>query len=240
MILRALEVGVQKPLQLRTEQIGAPRAEPLRLLYLSDLHLHPRRETLLTQQILAAVHESAPDLLVLGGDLIDSPRSLPALRTLLQALRTRTPCAAVPGNHDRYFGLPQLNRLLRECGIHLLAAQPLEITLRGRDFRLLSQLPQASALEQRSSCCNILCLHDPAELKQHTLSHVTLALAGHLHGSQMVLWQSGSKLYPGAFFYRWNGLRFSIGDCTLVVSRGAADTLPLRWNCARELVLCLL
>lgn len=45
-----------------------------------------------------------------------------------------------------------------------------------------------------------------------------LVLAGHLHGGQLV--------------------RFELGPTTLIVSRGAGDSLPLRWRCPREVVLC--
>jgi predicted MPP superfamily phosphohydrolase len=52
-----------------------------------------------------------------------------------------------------------------------------------------------------------------------------------------VFFERGGRLYPGAFLYRWNGLRFHENGSTLVVSRGVRDTLPLRWNCPREVIL---
>jgi predicted MPP superfamily phosphohydrolase len=36
----------------------------------------------------------------------------------------------------------------------------------------------------------------------------------------------------------WTGLRFELGGTTLLVSRGAADTLPARFRCPREVLLC--
>ncbi len=64
-----------------------------------------------------------------------------------------------------------------------------------------------------------------------------LILAGHLHGCQFVFWQNKSGLYPGRCFYGWNILEAQIGLCRYIVSRGATDTLPLRYNCPRKLVL---
>jgi hypothetical protein len=48
------------------------------------------------------------------------------------------------------------------------------------------------------------------------------------------------RLYPAAWFYRWHGLRFAEGGAVLLVSRGAGDTLPVRFNCPREVILCAL
>ena len=45
-------------------------------------------------------------------------------------------------------------------------------------------------------------------------------------------------LYPSAFFARYIGLRFARGGTTTFASRGATDTLPLRFNCPREVILC--
>ena len=67
---------------------------------------------------------------------------------------------------------------------------------------------------------------------------IRLTLAGHLHGGQVVLFERKGRLYPGACFSRWNGLRFEDEGATMWVSRGVADTLPLRWNCPREVLLC--
>jgi hypothetical protein len=53
-----------------------------------------------------------------------------------------------------------------------------------------------------------------------------------------VLAERNGMLYPGAWFFRWNGLQFLERSCMMLVSRGMADTLPLRWNCPREVLLC--
>ena len=47
----------------------------------------------------------------------------------------------------------------------------------------------------------------------------------------------GGRLYPAVWFDRWHGLRFSERGATMLVSRGVADTLPVRFNCPREVLL---
>ena len=52
-----------------------------------------------------------------------------------------------------------------------------------------------------------------------------------------MLGERAGLLYPGALLYRYNGLRFARERTTMLVSRGVHDTLPLRWNCPREVLL---
>ena len=47
----------------------------------------------------------------------------------------------------------------------------------------------------------------------------------------------GGKQYPAAWFNRWHGLRFEDRGAIMLVSRGAADTFPVRFNCPREVIL---
>jgi predicted MPP superfamily phosphohydrolase len=84
----------------------------------------------------------------------------------------------------------------------------------------------------------ILCVHYPAVFPRAASAGYGLVLAGHLHGGQCVLATHRGRLYPAAWFHRWHGLRFHDGGCTLIVSRGAADTFPFRFNCPREVILC--
>ncbi|MES2571514.1 MAG: hypothetical protein V4710_15855, partial [Verrucomicrobiota bacterium] len=82
-------------------------------------------------------------------------------------------------------------------------------------------------------------LHDPAHYWRVQKQGAALAMAGHLHGGQMVWTRNNAgRLLPAGWIYRLNVLRFKHAQCELVVSRGCADTLPVRWRCPREVVLC--
>jgi len=83
----------------------------------------------------------------------------------------------------------------------------------------------------------VLVGHHP-RIVETAAPHYDVVLAGHLHGGQCVWWQRDGRLYPGAWFSRWNGLRFPVGGAVLLVSRGAADTLPVRFRCPREVLYC--
>jgi predicted MPP superfamily phosphohydrolase len=81
-------------------------------------------------------------------------------------------------------------------------------------------------------------VHDPAELDGMTLPVGSVVMAGHLHGGQWVLSSKNGRLLPAAWIYRHTWLRRRRDGVEWIVSRGAGDTLPLRWSCPREVILC--
>lgn len=225
-----LEIGTSAPLLIRQESVSLGLGgDSLRLLFASDLHLGGRRTVRSIDQLVAAVAETQPDLVLLGGDLVDSRRGIPLLESCVQQLVAQAPVYAIAGNHDVWVGAMQVRLAVEKGGgcwlensLHLSS-----VTIDGS----LDRNPTAS--EWR-----ILCAHNPVVFPQAIASGYTLVLAGHLHGCQWVFWERDDRLYPGAWFYRWNGLRFELNGATLLVSRGMGDTLPVRWNCPREVILC--
>lgn len=221
-----LEVGLQKPLLVRREELGTGLG--VRLLYASDIHLRPANERSITEELLAAVRLHHPQVVLLGGDLVDHPRSLPTLRDLVCLLSRECPVGAVSGNHDTLLGYERVRQTVLEGKGQWLMDSP--VWLEGLQF--LGRTEQ-----RRAGAYSVLCGHYPTVFPGAREAGVELALAGHLHGWQIVLWQRGEYLYPGAWLSRWNGLRFQRGESTLLVSRGMTDLLALRWNCPREVLL---
>lgn len=207
-----LELAARGTLHVRRE----PSSLGVRLLYVSDLHLLPWHGYVV-DQVLARVRETAPDLVLLGGDLVDLPSGLPLLRRLVE--RLEVPFEAVAGNHDRFVGLDLIQGAL------------------GRPWLSRVVVGQAVLDGAPRPGGHVLVAHDPGVFREAAHLGYRFVLAGHLHGSQFVLGQSGGLLYPGAWFYRWNGDRFEQDGCTMLVSRGVNDTLPLRWNCPRDVIL---
>jgi uncharacterized protein len=219
-----LQIGSPDSLLIREEQFG--NHFDLRLLYISDLHLS-RRTDHIAAQVVDAAHRAPPDIILLGGDLVDSRNGLPLLADCLCALPASI--YAVPGNHDEMVGVDRVRACVESAGACWLD----------------SPLPLAPGLTLSGRCepgsgFSILCAHDPAVFPQAKAAGFSLILAGHLHGCQAVFAERSGRWYPGAWFYRWNGARFTDGGSTMLVSRGVHDTLPIRWNCPREVILCSL
>ncbi len=207
------------------------------LLYASDLHLGRWWTTPLADRLELITQDTKPDAVLLGGDLVDRIAGLKPLASLVKKLSAICPVFAVGGNHDLRVGLTGVEEAVEGAGGIWLRDQPRELHLaNGRRIWLHGVAGKAAEDNSRS----VLVAHDPAIFPEALAAGYRLVLAGHLHGGQCVLATRKQMLYPGAFINRWTGLRFERGASTMLVSRGAADTLPLRWNCPREVIVCQL
>lgn len=249
-VVIGFELGSRRPLLVRREVV-APRVSsgsgerPWRLLYASDLHLTARRDHLVTR-LEEAVAGAAPHVVLLGGDLVDGASGIEALGELVTRLRAIAPVFAVGGNHDGWVGVREVRRAVDLAGGHWLA-RPVTLPAHGDRPGLLLCGEEGAAGSAGPGSGNddarirrVLVGHHPTVAERSARmpgASFDLVLAGHLHGGQCVLWQRGSRFYPGAWFSRWTGSRFDLPNTTLVVSRGVADTLPIRFRCPREVLL---
>ncbi len=230
-LISFFQIGSRHRLHVRHERVESPvLEEPTRLLYASDLHLTPRREHLI-EQLRDARDECRPDGILLGGNLVDSTSGLAVLDRLIRALGTSAPVLVVPGNEDQWTGVTTVRDVALKAGGYWLVDNPVSI---GDRLQICGTPWQRNG----PSHLHVLCGHDPEVFPAADAAGFEVVIAGHLHGGHVVLWQGGERLYPGAFFARFNGLRFDSGRSTMFVSRGVADTVSMRFNCPRE-VLCL-
>lgn len=228
--------GERDSLQVRHErwpELGLTK--PLRLLYISDLHLKGPKSSHIATEIIATARQSAPDYILLGGDMVDHAGGLSVLTETVRALREIAPVFAIAGNHDQFAGIDRVRAAAETGGAQWIEGQTLRLSRSDATEVILHGNYIAPA---NSSAIQILCAHDPALFPQAAERNYTVVLAGHLHGGQIVFAEHSGHLFPGAWFYRWNGLKFTRGTTTMLVSRGVTDTLPIRWNCPREVLLC--
>ncbi len=249
-MIAGFEFWNRGPLLLREERVTSRAATQgsaaWTLLYASDLHLTARRGARFESLLAALVDQTRaarPDVVLLGGDLVDSRAGSEALAECVRRLAEFAPVAAVAGNHDAAAGLASVRAAVGAGGGHWLHDAPLALASGGRRPLLCAAVADDAAEATAAldaSALRVLVGHHPNAAAAAARGGFDVAFAGHLHGGQCVLWQRGTHLYPGAFFSRWNGLRFALGSATLLVSRGVADTLPVRFRCPREVVRCQL
>ena len=230
---RRLEIGWRRPLHVREERVST-RSDACRLTYVSDVHLRPGRSDRLRRQVLEAVTASAPDVVLLGGDLVDRATELPALAALVHELRQVGTVLAVGGNHDQRVGLDRVGGAVEAAGGLWIHGGSAVVSHRGRVLAVSG--PEASA--PMDGHVRILCAHDPRIWRTCRRDGYDLVLAGHLHGCQVVACHFRDRLFPGAMLYPGCVLRRRHGSTRLVVSRGVSDLVPIRWRCPREVVLC--
>lgn len=219
-----------RPIRIGPDPIGTARSGSVRLLYASDLHLGAWSSEASVRDLLRVVARERPDVVLLGGDLVDGQWGLGKLGGFVRRLSALAPVAAVPGNHDQFAGVDRVRAIVKESGGQWLPDRSLrvaDIIVDGGPTR-----------EPRAGKFRVLCGHDPATIESAGSTDYDLILAGHLHGGQVKLFRRRGRDYPGAWFYRWTGPAFEEGSTTMLVSRGCADTLPVRFRCPREVLLC--
>lgn len=235
-MIAGFEFGCRAPLLVRRERVAGRRrsGRAWRLLFASDLHL-VRGRGHLVDAVSAIARDELVDAVLLGGDLIENAAALPLLAQLVARLATAAPVFAVPGNHDARGPTRAVAATVRSAGGTWLAGGTSRLQREGRcDLHLHGGVGQRTA-----DALHAFVAHHPSRAAATASAHGDdVAFAGHLHGGQCVWWQRGARLYPGAWFSRWTGLRFDLGATTLLVSRGVADTLPVRFRCPREVLLC--
>jgi hypothetical protein len=228
-----LEIGWNRALHVREERVSA-RHDACRLLYVSDIHLRHGRSDAICRQVMDAVTRSTPDLVLLGGDLVDRSSELSALSDLVRRLHDVAPVLAIGGNHDRQVGMNRVRKAVVDGGGHWIHDGIARVT-HGRRVIAVSGPDTTRPVDGH---VHILCAHNPRIWKTTRHAGYDLVLAGHLHGCQLVACEYRDRLFPGAFFYPYCFLSHQRGSTRLVVSRGVSDLLPIRWMCPREVVLC--
>lgn len=228
-----LDIGLNRPLHVREERLNASSAA-CRVVYISDIHLRPGRSALLIDQTNEAVAKCSPNLILLGGDLVDRASELGALTNLVVSLLRHSQVMAVGGNHDESVGLDRVRDAVMQGGAEWIHDREIQLQHAGRVLSISG--PEMITAPQGDVC--IQCAHNPRIWKTARHRGFDLVLSGHLHGCQFVAFEYRDRLFPGAWFYPYCYLSHQAGTSRLIVSRGVSDLIPIRWQCPREIVLC--
>lgn len=226
-----LEIGSGNHFEVRHEQYPAAISGSISVLYLSDLHFKTYGKSL-TTKIISRINELDPSIILLGGDYVDFARQLNHLDIFLNALSQRKNVFAIAGNHDYRFGVATIQKMMEANNIHWIENESVTVSINNCTIQIDGTKPSGKS---SSADFSILCLHQPIDIG-HFKDKYELIFAGHLHGCQFVFWQNEKGLYPGRLFFRWNMLQKKLGNCRYYISRGMGDTVPVRFNCPKEMI----
>lgn len=233
MATSVMEFGLNHALHVREERLST-RDDACRLLYVSDIHLRTGRSDRLCRQVLDSVTRCNPDVVLLGGDLVDRSSELSKLSDLVRKLHEVAPVLAIGGNHDRQIGMDRVREAVVHGGGQWIHHRIARVT-HGERVIAVSGPETPPHVDGH---VRVLCAHDPRIWKTSRHVGYDLVPAGHLHGCQLVACEYRDRLFPGAIFYPYCFLSHHRGSTRLVVSRGVSDLVPIRWRCPREVVLC--
>jgi predicted MPP superfamily phosphohydrolase len=213
-----------------------PGLDGFRIVQVSDLHLGPIADRAALRNALARVAAEDPDLVVVTGDIVDSPKAdLGRWLPELAALRARHGVVAILGNHDNAVGLDRVAEALRTVtgwtvlrdAIHPVVTAAGTLHVAGLEFRRSPQDGDAvPALATRLPPGQpaLLLAHHPNAFPAARDAGILLTLAGHTHGGQIAV----------PFAPRWNVARalmtsydagtFQENGCVLHVNRGVGTS----------------
>ena len=208
--------------------------ESLKIFHLSDFHFKFSKKT--ANRIAESTESGQPDLILMTGDYFDTPKGFNLLFSLLPRLAVCCPVVFIEGNHDNLYGRHFLKKLGDLDNCTYLKTQSFQYkSKRGYDYTIYPE--NGIVQEGEKNRTNIRLIHNPRKINSTKLDDINLVLCGHLHGGQFIFWKSKSgKLYPGSFFYKHCIDRKKIENSTVIISKGLGDTLPMRYNCPKEIV----
>ena len=209
-------------------------------------------------RIIGLLEESAPDIIVITGDLIDSRRTDigKALDFVNQAVKI-APCYFVTGNHEsRIDGYSELRQELEAAGVTVLDGRCAEIekdgasiTLAGYDdpsFKAKSDPAKYSEIADREleklqvaqENFVVLLAHRPELFDVYEKHGADLVFSGHAHGGQFRLPFVGGLYVPNqGLFPEYDSGIYTSGDTQMMVSRGLGNSImPVRINNRPEVV----
>jgi predicted MPP superfamily phosphohydrolase len=183
-------------IQTREYSIEIPRRSSeigrLRIAFASDFHLGAVTAGGFMERFVAEVNALNPDLVLIGGDILEGDREDEDTATYeaqFRRLKSKYGVWAVPGNHDRR--MEDRNAFFARAGITLLEDRVEQIDwafcLAGRsDRRSAARKPLDELLRDAPDDLPLILMdHRPTELDRLDRSKVDLQLSGHTHHGQV-------------------------------------------------------
>lgn len=239
--IRCLQRGITLPRLPR-------RYDGLRVLHVSDPHLHPRRDC--RAAVIARAEAARPHLVLVTGDLVSGPRGLPLAHSLLEQLAARWPTFIVPGNADHRADRfkHHLPRWSATGGTLLLnRGQPLDdangdFWIAGVDDPHRYRDDPARALAPAPpEAFKLLLAHSPDVVRHPQALGADLIFAGHTHGGQVRLPGVGALVTRSRLARKLSQGVFRLEGATLIVTAGIGTTrLGVRFCCPPEMTLWVL
>lgn len=226
-----LEIGYNHEFEIRREIYQTQTTCKFSILFISDFHLN-RFSKELIKNLKNQIEILNPTIILLGGDYVDSKKGFTFFKEFLCFLMQRENVYAIAGNHDIFFGVDKIKYEVIKNKVIWLDKTVESLNL--GDVNIHISNSRLSEINEKTDF-KILLQHNPENIEK-TENKFNLAFAGHLHGCQFIFWGNEKGLFPGRLFYKWNILKNKIGDTLYLISKGLGDTLPMRYNCKKDIL----
>jgi hypothetical protein len=187
--------NVSGPVRVREFSIVSDKlpVPSFRIVHVSDLHLSRVTDVKWLEAVVAAVNAQKADAVAITGDVIDDGwDGVAKFAGPLKRMNAAQGVFAVPGNHDHYAGLGNMQALMRAAGIRLLqndaapAGAVKMIGIDDEDENVMAVFgPTVRTLAGGGTLPVVLLKHRPVGFETAAGAGVFLQLSGHTHAGQI-------------------------------------------------------
>ncbi len=228
-----------------------------KIVQVSDLHNAEFGEN--NKDLLFAIENASPDIIVVTGDIVDSRKTnVQIARDFVNNASKIAPVYYVTGNHEARVKVEdeidnvELNENVivlhnRDVIIEKGESAIQLIGVDDPDYKAAKDSAEYMHKRLEKYCNNehfkILLSHRPELFEVYVENEMNVIFSGHAHGGQVRLPFIGGVIAPHqGFFPTFDaGLFYATNDATMVVSRGLGDSIiPLRINNPPELIIVTL
>lgn len=208
--------------------------EPIKIVFVSDYQVGKYKQDKFVQKTIEKIIAQNPDIILLGGDMVDNeiydPNQINYLGPLKQ-LANKYPTYSIQGNHEYGIGggkgltdpkyrvadmSRETKQYLESIGIKFLENQLTEINIKNQSFYLFggddlwaNKLNLEPLKNRKKDLATIALIHNPLAAYDVARENVDLMLSGHTHGGQIRLPFIGpvgriDGITPTTWYQGWN------------------------------------
>ncbi|MCX7747597.1 MAG: metallophosphoesterase [Clostridia bacterium] len=172
--------------------------DPLKVLHLSDLHVHRLKVSYAKIKQMIAFHN--PDLIIISGDFIEKSAHIPKALHFLQYIKDEHKAFLCLGNHDYEVflnneeGLKEYICSIQNTGYSVLHNACYTFEKKAKKYNLIGiedirynrqDIEKALSLCDKDAAMNIAFSHNPDLVLQFQQGQVDYLFCGHFHGGQI-------------------------------------------------------
>jgi len=251
-----LKIFILEPnaLEVRDYWIEDSRLDGIKVAFLTDFNLKKNGGYNRLKKIVKMTDAQDPDVVLLGGDFVynhdlsksyDIGKFAYSIKNIgLKKYRNGVPTIAVLGDDDWQSNKSlTIADKLKENGIVVLGNNAVKLGVKGRTVYIAgvkdkkADQPNITKALFKTGHPRILLSHSP-DIYYDVMEDVSIILAGHTHGGQVIIPSLPALFVPSQF-----GSKFASGliretNNKMIISRGiGTNKFPGRLNCKPEIVM---
>ena len=215
-----------------------------RIVFVSDFHCGFGFGADRVSQIVKKINELNPDIVVLGGDYVDSSKNyIDICFGELKNLRSKYGVYGVLGNHDYLVGDGAIKEAMVKASIIVLDNDSRWLEISGQkikiggvgDFLKGTAILQPTIRDVEKKDFVVLVVHNPSFFDKIS-EKIDLVLSGHTHGGQITFFGFWRPFFELKYGSKYISGVYRSKNSTLLVSNGVGTTiLPIRFFARPEI-----